>query len=355
MPDSPFEPADFLLTEAHRHQVLQATIAAIDNYVFPETAAQLKTRLQQQDSQGAFRDLSDGDQFACVLTGHLQDWSGDNKLKVHFSSEPLPDLTPHTLPDAAEIAAEKRRSGLRNFDINRVERLRGNVGYLELYGFEPPELAGDVLAAAMMFLAHTRALIIDLRHNQGGASELVALLCSYLLPAYPPVHLSDLYWRPDNITRQWWTVPYLPGPRYDKHPIYVLTSEETFAAAEEFSYIVQGLKRGIVVGEHTPGGANPGRGYPLSDRFWIFVPTGKITNPHTGQNWADTGIIPDVKVPAELSLLTAHLMALNGLLEADLERSLFREVQHAAVLVDRELNVKRADLISRLKTPTPKA
>jgi C-terminal processing protease CtpA/Prc len=94
------------------------------------------------------------------------------------------------------LAAERDRSAQRNFDVNRVERLRGNVGYLELYGFEPPEFVGEVLAAAFTFLAHSRALILDLRHNRGGSPGTVALLCSYLLPAYPATHLNDLYCGP---------------------------------------------------------------------------------------------------------------------------------------------------------------
>jgi C-terminal processing protease CtpA/Prc len=226
------------------------------------------------------------------------------------------------------------------------------VGYLELYGFEPPDFARDALAAAMTFLAHTQALIIDVRHNRGGSPAMVALLCSYLLPAYPPIHLNDLYWRPDDSTRQWWTVPHLMAPRYEGRPVYILTSQETFSAAEEFAYNLQVLQRATVVGEHTPGAAHPGQGYRLDDHFWMFLPVGQAINPVTQQNWAETGVIPDVKVPAELSLLTAHLMGLNRLLETEPAGTHFRELQQSMLRVERELNARRADLISQLKQPT---
>ncbi|MEM0981841.1 MAG: peptidase, partial [Cyanobacteria bacterium P01_H01_bin.58] len=57
------------------------------------------------------------------------------------------------------------------------------------------------------------------------------------------------------------------------------------------------------------------------------------------------------KVPAELALLTAHLGALNKLLETAPEGAQFRELQRSMLMVERELNTKRADLISQLKQP----
>ncbi|NER78615.1 MAG: S41 family peptidase [Leptolyngbya sp. SIO1D8] len=352
LPDLP-EPSDFVLDDVQREAVLDVVIETLNQYVFPEVAAQLQQDIQERRQAEGYQDITGSEQLADILTGQLQTLSGDRQLKVHFSPQPLPDLSPNQAPSPESLAAEKARSSLRNFDINRVERLRGNVGYLELYGFEPPDLAGDVLAAAMTFVAQTQALIIDLRHNRGGSPAMVALLCSYLLPVYPPVHLNNVYWRPNDTTRQWWTAPHLPAPHYHDKPVYVLTSEQTFSAAEEFAYNLQVLKRAIVVGEHTPGGANPGQGYRLGDHFWMFVPTGQTINPITGSNWAKTGVIPDVKVPAELSLLTAHAMALNTLLETAPEGAHFRELQRSMLIVERELNAQRADLISQLKQPNP--
>ena len=345
--------ADDRLEDAQRTSLLDAVVETLNHYVLPEVAAQLQQDIQQRRDHQGYQDIKGREQLANVLTAQLQELSGDRQLHVHFSPQPLPELTPNQDLDPESIAAEKHRSSLRNFDINRVERLKGNVGYLELYGFEPPDFAGDVLAAAMTFLAQSQALIIDLRHNRGGSPAMVALLCSYLLPAYPPVHLNTLCWRPDDTTRQWWTTAHLPAPRYEAKPTYILTSGETFSAAEEFAYNLQVLKRAIVVGEHTPGGANPGQGYRLSTHFWMFVPTGRAINPITKDNWGKTGVVPDVKVPSELSLFTAHAMALNKLLETEPEGPQLRELQHSIMLVEQALNAKRADLISQLKQPNP--
>ena len=79
---------------------------------------------------------------------------------------------------------------------------------------------------------------------------MVALLCSYLFGA-DPVHLNDLYFRPDDSTHQWWTLPYVPGKRYEGKPVYLLTSSRTFSAAEEFTYNLKCLKRATIVGKAT--------------------------------------------------------------------------------------------------------
>ena len=343
--------AGFEFDDVQRETLLDAVVATLDQYVFPDIAQKLQTDIQQRRQDQGYVEVTGGQQCAEILTLQLQELSGDRQLKVHFSPEPLPHIDPEAQPTATDLVVEQHQSSLRNFDINRVERLRGNVGYLELYGFEPPEFAGAAIAAAMTFITHTQALIIDIRHNRGGSPAMVALLCSHLLPAYPDVHLNDLYWRPDNSTRQWWTVPHLDAPRYLDKPVYVLTSQETFSAAEEFAYNLQALERVTIVGEHTVGGAHPGRGYRLSDHFWMFVPVGQSINPITGENWGKTGIVPDVKVPSELTLLTAHLMALNKLMETAPSGSGFRELQRTMLIVERELNTRRADLISQLKQP----
>jgi C-terminal processing protease CtpA/Prc len=70
-----------------------------------------------------------------------------------------------------------------NFGFEKVERLAGNIGYLDLRGFLPPQMMGDTAAAAMTFLANANALIIDLRENGGGSPDAVTLLFSV---SYPP-------------------------------------------------------------------------------------------------------------------------------------------------------------------------
>ncbi|WOD38061.1 S41 family peptidase [Nodosilinea sp. E11] len=331
--------------------VLGALVTQLDAYVFPEVAEKIQADIEQRRETGGYGEITGGQQLADTLTAQLQQMSGDRNLRLHFSPVPLPHIEPDAIPSAEELERQSQASRRRNFDINRVERLPGNVGYIQLFSFEPPEFAGDALAAAMTLVAHTDALIFDLRYNQGGSPATVALLCSYLLPAHPPTHLNDLYWSETDETHQWWTVPYVPGQRYLDKPVFALTSPETFSAAEEFAYNLQVLKRGAVVGETTRGGANPGRGFRLHDHFWVFMPTGQAINPVTGKNWDGTGVIPTVKVPAETALDTAHLMAINHLLETGAEGVARRELEETLPRVERSLQRARQDLIANLGGP----
>ena len=340
-----------------RTTVLDAIAQKLEaEYAFPEVAQEIKSDIQNRIEADGYQDVKSGAQLAATLTAQLQTLSSDLHLKVHFSPAVLPHLEPQTEIPPEELVLQQQQGALRNFDFNRVERLRGNVGYLELFSFEPPEFAGAIAAASMQFLANTSALIIDLRHNRGGSASMVALLTSYLLPPYPAVHLTDLNWPNQNRTQQSWTLPYVEGPRYLDKPVYILIGPETFSAAEEFAYNLKHLNRAVIVGETTAGGANPGAGFRLHDHFWMFIPTGQAISIATGENWEGSGVLPDFKVPAELSLKTAQLLAYRKLLRDDTEGdtpgflpgSLKRELEESLTKTEDELNRMQQDLISNL-------
>jgi retinol-binding protein 3 len=72
---------------------------------------------------------------------------------------------------------------------------------------------------------------------------------------------------------------------------------------------LQTRKRAVIVGETTGGGAHPGDVVPLPHGFTVFVPSGRAINPITNTNWEGTGVKPDVSVPADAALETAHQLA----------------------------------------------
>ena len=136
---------------------------------------------------------------------------------------------------------------------------------------------------------------------------MATLLCSYFF-GIEAVHLNDLYSRPDESIRQYWTVPYTHGKRYVDKPVYVLTSHRTFSASEEFAYDLQNLKRATIIGETTGGGANLRDTYQIHPHFQLQVPTARAINPITGTNWEGTGVKPDVEVPEETALKVALMI-----------------------------------------------
>lgn len=67
----------------------------------------------------------------------------------------------------------------RAFGIARVQRLPGNVGYIDIRGFGPAEFVGPAYDQALALLAGTDALVVDLRSNGGGAPRSVSYFASH--------------------------------------------------------------------------------------------------------------------------------------------------------------------------------
>jgi retinol-binding protein 3 len=302
---------DMTIDAKMRAEVIDGALKALnDNYVFPDVAKKMDQAIRERQQRKEYDSITSARKFAETLADDLRTVSHDKHLRVMYSAEVIPPDRHDQEPSPEEMERQRAFGARINFGFEKVERMIGNIGYLELHGFLPSALVGDTAAAAMNFLANTESLIVDLRQNGGGDPATVALIASYLFPP-EPVHLNDLYFRPTNDTHQWWTLPYVPGKRLVGKDVYVLTSHRTFSAAEEFTYDLKNLKRATIVGEVTGGGAHPGGPVRINDHFMVGVPSGRAINPYSKTDWEGTGVEPDVKVPAERALKTAHLMALE--------------------------------------------
>jgi hypothetical protein len=164
----------------------------------------------------------------------------------------------------------------------------------------------------MATIANSDALILDLRSCRGSMSpQTIPMLCSYFFAK--PTHLNTIRWRKGNRTEEFWTKEKVEGQKYLDKPIYVLVSGSTFSGAEEMAYDLKNLKRAVIIGDTTGGGANPGGTRRANDHFGVFVPFGQVINPITKTNWEGVGVTPNVPVPAITALRTAHLTALKEL------------------------------------------
>jgi hypothetical protein len=334
----PMEQPDLTIDGTTRTQLIEDILKNLNqHYVFPEVAQKMEQSIKERLQRKEYDGITSATTFAETLTSHLQAISNDKHLRVRYSNQPIPLREEQSEPSPQELE-EFRRFGISvNFGFQKVERLDGNIGYLDLRGFFPAELAAETAVAAMNLLANTDALIIDLRQNGGGDPRMVALLTSYLFDA-EPVHLNDLYWRTGDRTQQFWTLPYVPGKRYVDKDVYVLTSKQTFSGAEEFTYNLKNLKRATIIGESTGGGAHPGGVFRINEHFQIFIPTGRAINPITKTNWEGTGVKPDIEVAAELALKTAHLAAMKKVLEKNPDERLAEELKKSIETVHKELD-----------------
>jgi hypothetical protein len=313
-------PADITLDAAGRAAVIDGALQALnDGYVFPDVAKKMEQAIRARQQRKEYDAITSGRQFAQTLTEHLREVSKDKHLGVNYSPQVLPPQPPPPAPAAPPPAGPQNplerqavAMGRQNFGFVRVERLAGNVGYVDFRAFMPPAIAGETAAAAMTFLASCDAVIFDMRQNGGGDPAMVAFVTSYLFGPQP-VHLNDFYFRPTNETRPSYTLAYVPGRRLTNKDAYVLTSSRTFSGAEEFTYNLKHLKRATIVGETTGGGAHLVSGRRINEHFSIGVPMGRPINAITKTNWEGVGVEPDVKVSANDALKTAHMLALEKL------------------------------------------
>jgi C-terminal processing protease CtpA/Prc len=300
---------------AGRAQLIGALIHRLnESYVLPEVATRMEQTIRARMKQGEYDKINSSVALAEILTAHLAEIAKDKHLGVGFSYDPIPISSDQKEPSSEDRERFRRMASSTNFGFEKVERLNGNIGYMELDGFVTTELGAETAIAAMQFLANTDALIIDLRYNGGGVPGTAQLIISYFF-SETPVHYHSIYWREGDRTEQFWTLPYVPGRRYLGKPVYILMGKRTLSAPESFAYSLQAQKRVTVVGEVSAGGANPGRVFRINEHFQVFVPTGRAINPVTGTNWEGTGIKPDTEVPSAQALKTAHLAALRKLLE----------------------------------------
>ncbi|MFF4603283.1 S41 family peptidase [Streptomyces sp. NPDC001339] len=292
----------------HAQIIDRALHRIVAGYVFPERAVEIDRAIRDRLAAGEYDALT-GAAFCEAVTAHLQEVCPDRHLRLLWQDEPQ---SAEPEDDDTGRAAFLARLRAENQGVRLVEHLHGNIGHLDIRRIADAGEGGRAIAAAMELVAHTRALVLDLRECRGGAPTGAAMWCSYFF-ADDQVHLNDIYERSTDSTRQYWTVSPLPAPRYPDRPLYVLTSAATFSGGEDVAYTLQALGRAVVVGETTRGGAHPTRRHPVTEHITVTVPTARTVNAVTGTNWEGVGVRPDLPVPAAEALEEAHEDAIRRL------------------------------------------
>jgi hypothetical protein len=300
-----------------KKQAIVDEIAALlnKNYIFAETAKKIEEVLRARLKAGGFDQLNAAPAFAQAVSKDLLDVSQDKHIGFAYNPEMAANIRRLQSRSEDEVAKARAR-GLRaaqrdNFGFRKVERLPGNIGYLDFRAFQSPDQAGATAVAAMNFLAYCDAIIVDLRQNGGGDPAQIQLISTYFFR--DPAHLNDLYYRAADTTENYWTLPYVPGPKAVDADLYILTSAWTFSGAEEFTYNMKNLKRATVIGETTGGGAHPTDAMIVHEDYILRVPIARAINPVSKTNWEGTGVTPDVAVPAAQALDRAYALAVERL------------------------------------------
>jgi C-terminal processing protease CtpA/Prc len=229
-----------------------------------------------------------------------------------FLSGPIgvtPRVTFRTADGKSFVAAAKRVEW-DNWSKARPRRpafeirmLPGNVAYVALNGFGDQQ-AADGYMAAFDKIAKSSALVIDMRNNGGGNSDV-----GYRV-------LATLTDKP-FLTGNWGTRNYRPTyrawqramPNYEESssewpadlshqytkPVTVLISGATYSAGEDFMVAFGSMKRGLIVGEPTGGSTGQPLMVSLPGGGGARICTKADTYPD-GRVWVGKGVEPDLRV-----------------------------------------------------------
>jgi len=170
-------------------EVVDRVLRAVEQrHVDPAEGGRIAAALRDRLAAGAYGDPAGGRELAARLTADLRAAGDDPLLEVVFRG-PASDGDERAPADPAAAAHA-------NYGFERAQLLPPNVGHIVIRGLHPAEVpdAAQAATAAMTFVTHTSALILDLRENAGGAPSMATLLASFLFAE--PVHLNTIAGRP---------------------------------------------------------------------------------------------------------------------------------------------------------------
>ncbi|MFK7971963.1 MAG: S41 family peptidase [Bacteroidia bacterium] len=276
----------------------------VDEKVGDQMAQVLLNRLKTK----AYNTITKPDSLALVLGNDLQKVKADFHLRVYAG---LTNLDRYA--DSSDAWSFFNQDKLENFGLRETRTLAGGIGYFRLDDFTEWLDARSAIAGAISSLSFSDALIIDFRHNTGGAPETMYWLLSYFFDEKSKTEFTGLYFREEGKINKAFVTKKLEGTRYCKKPVVILTGPNTASAAEGFAYDMQRLGRAIIIGESTKGGAQPARTYMLPHGFRVLLPIGKAVDPDNGGNWEGKGVVPDIAVKEEAAQMYAEAVLLDSL------------------------------------------
>ncbi|WP_083629239.1 S41 family peptidase [Tenacibaculum agarivorans] len=272
----------------------------LENYIFLDKAKETNEYLDRLMTINYFEKFTNPRDFARALSKEMQKITKDKHLNIA-----PPRQRPQTPNNSDFISRHLANlTRFRSGGFGKIDVLDGNIGYVELNDFRREDISkvDDI----MKYLSTADAIIIDLRKN-GGGNSLGQYWSSYFLKEN--TQLSGMYERRTDTKTEIKTTS-IKGEQRLSVPLFILTSNQTFSAAEAFSYDLQSRKRATIIGEITGGGAHPVNYMSLSKGYGIIMPYARSISPVTNSNWEGIGVIPDVKTTKEKALNKAIALAL---------------------------------------------
>jgi len=279
-------------------------------YVDPASTGAYRAALQGALNGGALSGLA-GEPLAAKLNSILQAAHPDLHLSVYAPGN--------------GIFGKEDEKGAPKLPDNALEAagwVAPGVAYVRPFAFFDRDSDVERLQKFMDEHSGARALILDLRHHNGGELREMDVILADLFGA--PTDLLTMTSRPaawerfekkapterlsvvasdaTMIREMHRAVPREGGARMANIPVYVLTSRRTASAGEHLALAMKVSGRATLVGEKTRGAGHYGEEVELTGGYSMFIPYGDTVDPKTGKGWEGGGVTPDVAVPAKDAL-----------------------------------------------------
>lgn len=308
-------------------------------YVFEDIGLKMADFIRRRLKQKSYGPSMTLEELAETLTKDLRSIQND----AHLGLVDTRRLGGGGGARAEELRKEydRKRMPYRNYGFQKVDRLQGNIGRIEVDEFayvdmDDKNFAGETARASLQLISNCSAVIFDLRDNFGGRDEMAKLLLGPFFDS--PQHiLTDKY--RGRADREIWT----PEPEFEGRladvPLYVLISQHTVSGGEMFAFVLKNRRRATLVGEKTRGAAHKTHLFPLSDyKLNVAIPVGTAVDPLTGTDWEGRGVEPDIPVSSGKALDTAYLDALETILKKGPDRWKRVEIEWAIQDVEARLH-----------------
>jgi carboxyl-terminal processing protease len=167
--------------------------------------------------------------------------------------------------------------------------LPGGIGYVRIASFLTGSWINE-FAIVLAYLRDTKGLIIDVRDNGGGSTNMSDIIVSRFLTSplpYFPIYKGGKQQPVYSLAPQ--------GPFTYTNPVVVLINGVSFSTTECFAEMMKQIQNVTVVGDTTGGGGGAPEYYPLPSGRQVRVSTKNICR-YDGapQEW--NGIPPDIVV-----------------------------------------------------------
>jgi carboxyl-terminal processing protease len=176
----------------------------------------------------------------------------------------------------------------------RVEarRLASGFGYIKFDRWKAP--ADKRFDAELLKLSDTPGLIIDLRANGGGQTDVLLNIASNFFAA--PTYTGGFRRRDGTLDRY---LTHAPAHLY-KQPVVILIDERSASASETFTIFMQESKRAYVIGRQSNGALLNTRIQKIKGGGTLRVSIRAYVSPN-GRVPEGTGVIPDQTIPLTIS------------------------------------------------------